>query len=161
MSTVNGNPTLNPLVWFFPEKGNPTRRTLSNATFYFNGEGFSVLSTGIPEQLPFHRTPVTVDPENLPKNMRGFWKGFGTEGTSDPQTKWVMDLCVVFDGLLKTSVRNESAPEYLGDVFIVKRLYNTQTCSEVAFDIEATDLAAVQARFPLLVTIPCSENRPL
>jgi hypothetical protein len=108
----------------------------------------------VPAQLPFHHTPVPVDPENPPKNMPGFWKGFGTEG--DYNDDWVMDLSVIVDDEGNTPfypldiarLPNESAPEYVGDVYVVKRLYNTQTCSEVPLDIEATDLAALRARFP-------------
>ena len=146
----------NPVVMVVPANGNPRPQNLSDAQvqapYVLNGVvcNFSGLIAGIATEVPFHNTPFTVDPNNLPKDMPGYWVEEDEEDTSDHNDAWVVDFRVVCDeeGLPKRLPRNKNAPAYVGDVFIVKRLFNTYTWAEVPLDIEDTDLTAVQKVAP-------------
>tara|TARA_B100002051_G_C16346156_1_gene444132 strand:+ start:99 stop:581 length:483 start_codon:yes stop_codon:yes gene_type:complete len=146
----------NPVVMVMPANGNPRRQNLSDARvqapYDHNGVvcNFSGLIAGIATEVPFHNTPFTVDQNNLPKDMPGYWVEEDEEDTSDHNDAWVVDFRVVCDeeGLPKRLPSNQNAPAYVGDVFIVKRLFNTYTWAEVPLDIEVTDLPVVQTTFP-------------
>ena len=162
MATLSVNPALNPHVWCLPATGNPTLMKVSDAktqgqvsvvhgeAWANEGWAYSGLHL-IPEQSTFYATPYPVDPENPPENMTGYWEGLGKdeEDTSDYSANWNIDLSVIVDGdgRLKTNVPNESAPQYVGKVFIVKRLFNTETSSEVSLNMDATDLAILRDKF--------------
>ena len=147
---------VNPFLWLLPVEGNPRRLIWSDARvqapYVHNGVvcNFSGLIAGIATEVPFHNTPFTVDPTNLPKDMPGHWVEEDEEDTSDHNDKWVVDFRVVCDeeGLPKRLPRNPNAPAYVGDVFIVKRLFNTYTWAEVPLDIEDADLVVLQDKFP-------------
>ena len=151
----------NPVVMVLPVNGNPRRQKLSdtrvtyvhrsrtfdrrghevcNDVVVFDGftrgfNNFSGLIAGKAKEVSFHKTQFTVDPNNLPEDMPGYWAEVDNpiDCTSDHNDAWVVDFRVVCDeeGLPKWLPINQNARAYVGDVFIVKRLFNTETSSEV------------------------------
>lgn len=129
----------------------------SEAPYNHNGE---VVFSGlfhIAEWVPLYYRQYTVDPNNVPRSMPGFWEDYKDEeddeedpDTSDHDDMWVLDISLICDenGRLTQLPINQNARKYVGTVYIVKRLFNTYTGSEVALSLDSTDIPLLKGLFP-------------
>lgn len=143
---ISQNPSIVPLSLTY-DASNPGVRI--NAPYNTNG---IIVFSGlfdISERYSIYKSEYTVNPELPPKQMKGYWEDYvDSYGPTpiEPEGSWVTDYQIVFDenGIPKNLPENHTIEGLRGNVFIVKRLFNTYTCSEVPLSIEESDMSVIK-----------------
>ena len=150
---TTGNSELVPLSLIY-DASNPGPRI--EAPYNHNGV---VVFSGlfrISETLPLYHEPYTINPETPPRSMPGYWEdyrdSFDTD-TNDYDDAWVLEYSLLCDenGRLRNLPRNQNAEGLVGTVYVVKKLFNTMTCSEVPMSIDSSDMSLIHASLEMLM----------
>ncbi len=167
-STSRESPPPSVNIWKIPPTGNSELVPLSltydasnpgpRIEAPYNHNGVVVFSGlfRIAETLPMYHEPYTIDPETPPRSMPGYWEdyrdSFDTE-TNEYDDAWVLEYSLMCDenGRLRNLPRNQNAEGLVGTAYVVKKLYNTMTCSEVPMSIESSDMSVIHASFEMLM----------
>lgn len=161
---ISQSPSIVPLSLTY-DASNPGVRI--NAPYNTNG---IIVFSGlfdISERYSIYKSEYTVNPELPPKQMKGYWEDYPDPygpSPTEPEGSWVTDYQIIFDenGINKNLPENQTIEGLRGNVFIVKRLFNTYTCSEVPLSIEESDMSVIQAAIEIFQkTVLCPSIRYL
>ena len=147
-------------IYHIPMAGSPNIVPLTSTYDYsnpgvrikppYNTNGIIIFSGlfDISERHSIDYQRYTVNPELPPNQMAGYWEDCDPLDGPQPQPEdsWVTEYQIIFDeeGIPKNLAPNATIANLRGDVFVVKRLYNTETCSEVPLSIEESEIPTIR-----------------